>query len=41
MTCDWCNCGNKPAYEICFGGSVLGICGVCYMGIQDALFGED
>jgi hypothetical protein len=41
MTCDWCNDRNRPAYEISFGRDILHICGICYMGIQSAIFGED
>ena len=41
MTCDWCKDENRPAYEISFGGSILHICGICYMEIQPAIFGEE
>jgi ribosome-binding protein aMBF1 (putative translation factor) len=40
MKCDWCGRHNDT-YDISFGGSVLQICGCCYMGIQRFIFGEE
>jgi hypothetical protein len=39
--CDWCEKHNDT-YPIAFyGGSMLQICGVCFMDIQKSLFGEE
>lgn len=40
MTCDWCGKENDTC-PISFGRDILHICGICYMGIQGAIFYED